>query len=173
MLLLGPLLSLGIDEFSIGFGILKLIGFKSPSVEQPTVYPTVVCSRPQCTYSGIFSPKKNCFFLKNFENILATALKSYIKWLLQFFSFFFFLKKLKKSWKPIFFRAKNATVSILRSGTDYCWLYCVLGLGQAPRVQIRVNLAFRLKNSSDFFKLKLSWSNSINNDWWKWPILYN
>ena len=26
--------------------------------------------------------------------------------------------------KPVFFRAKNATVSTLRSGTDYCWLYC-------------------------------------------------
>ena len=26
--------------------------------------------------------------------------------------------------KPYFFRAKNATVSTLRSGTDYCWLYC-------------------------------------------------
>ena len=26
--------------------------------------------------------------------------------------------------KPVFFRAKNATVSTMRSGTDYCWLYC-------------------------------------------------
>ena len=26
--------------------------------------------------------------------------------------------------KPVIFRAKNATVSIERSGTDYCWLYC-------------------------------------------------
>jgi hypothetical protein len=26
--------------------------------------------------------------------------------------------------KTSFFRAKNATVSTLRSGTDYCWLYC-------------------------------------------------
>ena len=26
-----------------------------------TVYPTVVCSWPQCTYSGIFSPKKMFF----------------------------------------------------------------------------------------------------------------
>ena len=31
--------------------------------------------------------------------------------------FFFFRKN-------IFLRAKNATVSTLRSGTDYCWLYC-------------------------------------------------
>ena len=28
--------------------------------------------------------------------------------------------------KPFFFRAKNATVSTWRSGTDYCWLYCEL-----------------------------------------------
>ena len=27
-----------------------------------TVQPTVVCSRPQCTYSGIFSPKRKWFF---------------------------------------------------------------------------------------------------------------
>jgi hypothetical protein len=26
--------------------------------------------------------------------------------------------------KPVFFRAKNDTVSTLRSGEDYCWLYC-------------------------------------------------
>jgi hypothetical protein len=31
--------------------------------------------------------------------------------------------------KPVFFRAKNATVSTLRSGTDYCWLYCVSSNG--------------------------------------------
>ena len=40
------------------------------------------------------------------------------------FTKFFFLKKLKKVEKPFFIRAKNATVSTLRSGTDYCWLYC-------------------------------------------------
>ena len=32
--------------------------------------------------------------------------------------------KKKKSKNPYFFRAKNAIVSTLRSGTDYCWLYC-------------------------------------------------
>ena len=46
------------------------------------------------------------------------------------FTFFFFfwksLKKLKKVEKPFFIRAKNATVSTLRSETDYCWLYCVI-----------------------------------------------
>ena len=36
LLLVGPLRSLGLDEFSIGFEILKLIGFKSPSVQPPT-----------------------------------------------------------------------------------------------------------------------------------------
>jgi hypothetical protein len=41
----------------------------------------------------------------------------------------FFKKFLEKNFileKPVFFRAKNATVSTLRSGTDYCWLYCEL-----------------------------------------------
>ena len=42
-----------------------------------------------------FGVKKNSrFFLK--KNILATALKSYIKWLLHFFFFFKSFKKLKK-----------------------------------------------------------------------------
>ena len=40
------------------------------------------------------------------------------------FFFFLFLKKLKKVEKPFFFRAKNATETTLRSGPDYCWLYC-------------------------------------------------
>jgi hypothetical protein len=31
---------------------------------EATVKPTVVCSRPLCTYCGIFSPKKNGFFEK-------------------------------------------------------------------------------------------------------------
>ena len=31
-----------------------------------TVQPTVVCSRPLCSYSGIFSPKKKLVFLKYF-----------------------------------------------------------------------------------------------------------
>ena len=37
------------------------------------------------------------------------------------------MKKGKKNFfseKPYYFRAKNATVSTLRSGTDYYWLYC-------------------------------------------------
>ena len=33
--------------------------------------------------------------------------------------------------KPGFFRAKNATVSTERSGTDYCWLYILL-IDQGP-----------------------------------------
>ena len=66
-----------------------------------------------------FGVKK--FFLNFFKNISATALKSYIKWLLHFFLFF---EKVEKSWKNHFFRAKNATVSTLRSGTDFCWLFC-------------------------------------------------
>ena len=43
------------------------------------------------------------------------------------FTIFFFLKKLKNVEKTYFFRAKNATVSTLRSGTDYCWIYCEVG----------------------------------------------
>ena len=38
---------------------------------------------------------------------------------------------------------------------------------------ISARLALRLKNSPDYSKLKLSWSNSIYNDWWKWPIIHN
>jgi hypothetical protein len=34
------------------------------------------------------------------------------------------LEKIFISEKLVFFRAKNATVSTERSGTDYCWLYC-------------------------------------------------
>ena len=57
--------------------------------------------------------------LKNFfENIIASALKSYI--------IFFFFKWSEKVKKTGFFRAKNATVTTKRSETDYCWLYCGL-----------------------------------------------
>ena len=42
--------------------IEKLANFHMNDILQPTVYPTVVCSRPHCTYSGIFSPKKKLFF---------------------------------------------------------------------------------------------------------------
>ena len=44
--------------------------------------------------SGSSFPNRHPLFKFFFKNILATALKSYIKWLLYFF--FFFLKKLKK-----------------------------------------------------------------------------
>ena len=63
--------------------------------------------------SGIMSNFFGEFFYvlggkKNFEiffkNILATTLKSYIKWLLYFF--FSFFEKVWKSWKNCFFRAK-------------------------------------------------------------------
>jgi hypothetical protein len=46
---------------------------------QPTVQQTVVCSRPLCTYCGIFSPKKNWFFLNEKfcpQKVEKTSLKS-------------------------------------------------------------------------------------------------
>ena len=41
---------------------------------------------------------------------------------LKFFKKFFGKKIILE--KSVSFRAKNASVSTLRSGTDYCWLYC-------------------------------------------------
>ena len=59
----------------------------------------------------LFEGKKK--FWKNFKNILATALNSYIKWLLWFF---FFSKKFEKVEKTGFFRAKfflHCTLSVI------------------------------------------------------------
>ena len=49
--------------------------------------------------------------------------------------------------KPIFFRAKNATVSTLRSGTDYCWLYCDRNL----RVVVFKRTNLRQKSDMNMF----------------------
>ena len=59
-------------------------------------------------------------FLKFFNNILATALKSYIKWLLYFFFFWKSLKTLKKQeLSPQNFRYD--VLHLLYSGTLWIW----------------------------------------------------
>ena len=65
-----------------------------------------------------------------------------------FFLEFFFFRK------TIYFRAKNATVCTLRSGTDYCWLYCdARSLIQSVSVLNFLN--FRHSNFSRYFFIQL------------------
>ena len=61
-------------------------------------------------------------FLIFFKNILATALKSYIKWLLYIYIFFFLVKKFEKVEKTGFFRANiffHCTLSLILGFFQY------------------------------------------------------
>ena len=85
-----------------------------------------------------WGPKKIIFLL----NILATALKSYIKWLL--YIFFFFLKKFEKVGKSGIISAKfslRCTPSvILGCMANTCNLYFILRVSQFPLYIFAVQL---------------------------------
>ena len=59
------------------------------------------------------------------------------------------MKKKIISEKPYFFRAKNATVSTLRSGTDFCWLFCALQVVKVTYLYLSAFSAQDDKNLSE------------------------
>ena len=68
--------------------------------------------------------------------------------------------------KPVFFRAKNATVSTLRSGTDYCWLYCDFNSIRKLIKNANNNCLNKL-NELKFCEVSLY---SISNRCWKFQL---
>ena len=102
-------------------------------------------------FGPIMSNFFGCFFQffmgqkKKIENIVASALKSCIEKKVK--KIFFFLGRIFFSEKPFFCRAKNATVTTWRSGTDFCWLFCVTLILKSTQYFLT---AFNLKSSYPF-----------------------